>query len=277
MCERETGNMKTMWAPSLRCLAIELTNNCTFKCAKCWSQSPNLFPARPKGYMTAELFYKILDEVKHDSHFKKAGMAVAPSYGGEAMLHPRFEEFSRALANSGFEQVQIATNGTQLNTHNDEVLLKYYTSIAVSVHKQPGMWRTLQKARELYKRRKGKSPPIRLNIVAEEFTQNDFNDIAVKMRGWCDGAKIISYISEDLKMAGGRKPDGQPCLSMSTYLGVMWNGETVPCCHILNPGEWSLGNVAKTSLKDVFFGQTYNKLRNGFMQDTLCEKCEVRR
>ncbi len=273
--ERKTENVMLM-KPELRCLAIELTNACNLKCKKCWSQSPSLWPGRPKGYMSDALFYKILDELQ-TGRFKVKEMAVAPSYGGEAMLHPKFAEFAKALSKIDFSEVQIATNGTQLNARSIEVLLNCFTSIAVSVHKQPGMSRVLQRARELVVKRRGLTPPVRLNIVAEEFTQDDLNQIAVKMRGWCDGCKIISYISEDLKMAAGRQPDGQPCLSMFTYLGVLWNGDTIPCCHILNPGQWSLGNVAETSLQQAFFGAPYTKLRDGLLEGTLCEKCQVRK
>lgn len=273
MQQRETGPV-TFRTPSLRCLAIELTNACNLKCAKCWSQSPSLYPARPKGCMTSELFYKILDEIK--THHKASEMVVAPSYAGESMLHPKFEEFVLAMHAMGFREMQIATNGTCLNKHMNKVLLKAFDSIAISVHKQPGMGRVLLKARRLYAMRKGEYPRMRLNIVAEEFTQNDLNMIAVKMRGYTDGVKIISYISEDMKTAQKKPSTWSVCTSMSMYMAVLWNGETLPCCHILSPGNWTLGNADKTSLRRVFRGNAYASLRAGNVTGTPCEFCEVR-
>jgi radical SAM protein with 4Fe4S-binding SPASM domain len=224
--------------------------------------------------MTSELFYKILDEIK--THHNPSEMCVAPSYAGESMLHPKFEEFVLAMHAMGFREVQIATNGTCLNKHMNKVLLKAFDSIAISVHKQPGMGRVLLKARQLYAMRKGEYPRMRLNIVAEEFTQNDLNMIAVKMRGYTDGVKIITYISEDMKTAQ-QKPSTWPvCMSMSMYMAVLWNGETLPCCHILSPGNWTLGNVEKTSLQAVFKGRAYAALRSGELAGTPCEGCEVR-
>ena len=274
MQQRETGPV-TFRTPSLRCLAIELTNVCNFKCSKCWSQSPSLYPPRPKGYMTRELFYKILEDIK--AHYDPKEMCVAPSYAGESMLHPQFEEFALAMDKVGFREVQLATNGTCLNSHMNRVLLKAFDSIAISVHKQPGMGRVLQKARHLYTMRKGEYPRMRLNVVAEEFTQNDLNMIAVKMRGYSDGVKIITYISEDMKTAM-QKPGTWPvCMSLCMYMAVLWNGETLPCCHILSPGNWTLGNVEKTSLRSVFRGAAYAALRVGDVKGTPCEFCEVRR
>lgn len=224
--------------------------------------------------MSKELFERILNDLNH--HHFTAGMIVALSYAGESMLHPQFEEFSRAAANMGFARLQLATNGTKLNPHNDQVLIDNYTELAISIHKQPCMPRVLEKAKTLFHMRRGMIPTIRLNMVAEEFTENELQHISAKMRGHCDEIKIFTYITEDMKRGGSNQPVWPICSAMFTYLAVLWNGDTLPCCHVLSPGDWSLGSVNKTTLQGIFRGAAYERLRMGDTESTICHTCEIR-
>ncbi len=226
--------------------------------------------------MTSALFYKLMDELK--AHHQTSKVVVALSYAGESMLHPQFEEFSRAAAKMGFSQLQLATNGTCLNPHNDKVLLDCYTQLAISVHNQPGhRARVLEKTKTLFHMRKGLVPSIRLNVVAEEFTEDELSQIEAKMRGHCDNIKVFTAISEDMRSSMDRSPTWPFCGSMYMYLAVLWNGETLPCCHLLSPGDWSLGSVTKNSLFSVFRGKAYQTLRTGNTEGTICHTCEIRR
>ncbi len=262
-------------APRLLLLGIELTDVCNLKCSKCWSQSPVLRPPRAKGYMSQELFQKILDDL--NAHHHTCKLVVALSYAGESMLHPKFAEFSKAAAAMGFAHLQLATNGTQLNARSNQVLLENYTQIAVSIHKNANMHRVMEKAKTLFHARRGLVPSIRLNMVAEEFTEGDLQQISMKMRGHCDNIKIFTYITEDMHSAMERLPLWPVCPSMYTYLAVLWNGDTLPCCHVLSPGNWSLGSLQKASLKTIFHGAAYQRLREGQTEGTICHTCEVRR
>lgn len=261
--------------PCLRYLALELTNVCNMKCSKCWSQSPQLQSARPKGFMDPELFKAIMTEL--DEYFPTRQLTVGLNYDGESTLHPQFELLAREAAKRHFKQLQLATNGTRLNKHLNSVLLDNFTSLAVSVHHGADVKMVLRKAKELYHQREGLTPRIRINMVAEEFTQDEINHIAAEIQGHTDEVKLISYITEDMQSAMPHGPYWPDCPSLWMYLAVLWNGDALPCCHILSPGPWTLGNVAVDGLRKVFGGRPFQALRHGETEGTLCHSCQVRR
>jgi len=268
-------------ASTLRWLALELTNVCNMKCSRCWSQSPVLNGARPKGFMTRELFYSILIELTSNYPLKE--MIVGLNYGGESMLHPNFEEYSDACADKHFRELQLATNGTMLSGRMNKVLLRDFTQIAVSLHNVKELQWVIARTKSLFEgREKGAvRPNIRANIVAEEFNQQQLDDVTEAIHGHVDGVRIVGAISEDLQLPGNDKGPVNPlwpgCQSLYFYLGVLWNGDALPCCHILSPGAWSLGNVDQESLKEVFHGKTYENLRNRHFEGSPCMTCQVRR
>ena len=60
---------------------------------------------------------------------------------------------------------------------------------------------------------------------------------------------------------------------MHTFIG--WDGEVYPCC--MTRGKVaSLGNINKSGLRDVFFGEEYAKLRQSFVKTRLadCARCD---
>jgi hypothetical protein len=62
------------------------------------------------------------------------------------------------------------------------------------------------------------------------------------------------------------------CPSLFHYIGVLWNGDMVPCCHDV-AGHRVMGNARTQSLKEVWNSSAYRDLRRiGY-----CEGCEVYR
>jgi MoaA/NifB/PqqE/SkfB family radical SAM enzyme len=91
--------------PRLLSVHIEPTNGCNLKCALCYSQNPQLFKQRKRGFMDMGLFTKIIDEIISADLVKEIGL----NYGGESLLHPRFvdmlEYASKRKLKIGFTQM----------------------------------------------------------------------------------------------------------------------------------------------------------------------------
>lgn len=246
-------------------VAVELTNNCNLKCAVCWSQSPRLNAARPKGFMSEELFKKVIDELAIDAQYHN----VALHYAGEATLHPKFDEFSRYAKSKNFASLTLATNGLFFSEQRLQLIAECYNPIAVSLHNSPYL---PQAVNTLVRLRRMKCD-ARANIIVDELTASQLNII----RTMPFPQRVFSAISEDMKCTLPRTPYYPVCPSKFYYLAVLWNGETLPCCHILSPGAFSLGNANEQSLHDIFYGYKAKRLRKGYEKNTPCLGCEVRR
>jgi radical SAM protein with 4Fe4S-binding SPASM domain len=260
---------------SLRIVAIELTNVCNLKCWPCWAQNPHLRPARPRGFMTEETFTNVLNQFK--SHYRTSIMVISLSYSGESLLHPKFTEYLKRAHEVGFKNIQLATNGILLNQKIAEALVDANVEIAVSLHKSPHLNKSINNAKVLYaeKKRKGSTASIRANVIYEEFTEAELADIGKAMEGHCDLVKVFYMIPEDLHVDEARSRNLPMCQYPFFYMAILWDGETLPCCHMISPGTFTLGNVVEKSMRTVFRDKPYRMLREARYAGTPCEVCNV--
>ena len=67
------------------------------------------------------------------------------------------------------------------------------------------------------------------------------------------------------------------CNALHTQLGILWNGDVVPCCVDFD-GNIVLGNVTEKSLMEIIDSNYYNMLKAGFKKGKLysmhCKKCK---
>jgi MoaA/NifB/PqqE/SkfB family radical SAM enzyme len=103
-------------------LSLELTNKCNLKCNYCYG-----------GFKTnGKIFWKIEDLKSIFDDFSKIGCMVLELTGGEALLHPEFNEIL-LLSLSKFKVVNILTNGVLLNNHMIEIITKHKNRISVQI------------------------------------------------------------------------------------------------------------------------------------------------
>jgi radical SAM protein with 4Fe4S-binding SPASM domain len=262
--------------PAPKLVAVELTNICNLKCSVCWSQTPKLNLPRNRGYMSEQLFQKVMAELAE----APKDHIVALSYAGESTLHSCFAEYSRVAHNCGFDKLQLATNGTILTAEVRKTILECYTEVAVSIHNSPYYNQVLDNLiqLDLENRAAGKPVELRANIVCDEFTQAEYYHLTTKLRKNRITNKTVNAITEDMQGIGyGSSLVYPACAEMYAYLAVLWNGDTLPCCHLLSPGNWSLGNINEQTINQVFYGKKYNALRAGEQTGTPCLKCNLRR
>lgn len=83
---------------------VELTNHCNLRCIFCGQQAMT----REKGYMSEEIFKKIVDECAEYS------TPIRMIRWGEPFLHPKIFEFCEYAKSKGL-WVHITTNGLLLD------------------------------------------------------------------------------------------------------------------------------------------------------------------
>lgn len=233
--------------------------------------------------MSRELFDKVLGEtVKTFTEDGLLDEALASlSYAGESLLHPLFPEFAEKFRKSGIKRRQLATNGLLLDTDKmRQVLIDNFAEIAVSIHSVPELPEQMQNLKDFAEQleNSGRSDvSMRANIVEDEFrTKYGLSKIIKQIEAWHVRPKVISAITEGMsRFVDDRGNRPQMCFSPYWYMAVLWNGDVLPCCHILSSAAWTLGNVAKRSLQEVFDDEPYRKLRMGFYDGTPCERCTI--
>jgi MoaA/NifB/PqqE/SkfB family radical SAM enzyme len=98
-----------------RFMDIELTNTCNFRCLMCPTGTHSM--KRTSGFMTDEIFYKILDEIQP---YKTPLRFIRY---GEPTLHQQLVEFIRAANEVGC-MTHINTNGSKLDRGAIEELIE---------------------------------------------------------------------------------------------------------------------------------------------------------
>ncbi len=67
------------------------------------------------------------------------------------------------------------------------------------------------------------------------------------------------------------------CNALHSQLGILWNGDVVPCCVDFD-GNIVLGNVTEKSLMEIINSNYYNMLKDGFKKGKLysshCKRCK---
>jgi radical SAM protein with 4Fe4S-binding SPASM domain len=248
--------------PLIQAAALELTNECQNTCIMCWAQCPHTHPQRPKGYMKYELFTRLVDELIAQSPNLK--LQIALSYGGESMLHPEYDRCLRYLQAHTKIKPMIFTNAILLDKYKR--LLKE-EDVNTSIHRQ-GFIESIR-AIEYYV--KYSKRYVTAHIVEGEFSQMELimiNRVLSKIAN----VNTHPLITEDLKSIYKRP---EPCTEPFKYIAILWNGETLPCCHILASGTFTMGNVSEKSIFEIWEGDAYNRLRTGDHKRTPCETCEL--
>jgi radical SAM protein with 4Fe4S-binding SPASM domain len=268
--------------PILWAIGLELTNNCNLKCPMCWSQNPKLYLERPRGYMTWQLFTKTVDELAEYRAISKRNMKVCMNYGGESMLHPRYSDMIRYAAKKNCFELRAITNATLLTSEVSRVLVDCNVHVTISIHNTAQLRDVYQKVGYLKKIRGLKlEPRLDGSILASEFEKKELMQQLKRWNKLLDSVAVYAEITEDLKFNDNvwyvnlRKPKPAVCRQPSYYMGILWNGDVYPCCHLLSTNFKGMGNVARTSVTEVWGGEKYRLLRQGQLPDSPCLSCEL--
>jgi radical SAM protein with 4Fe4S-binding SPASM domain len=225
-------------------VTIELTNKCNRHCVGC----PRHKMLYPQGYMTPELFRKIVAELPKET-------IVVPFYRGESLLHRDFVEYMQALKK--FKTVQLATNGDYLNRVNQKAILNTVSFLSISLHdyRLPNRTNYLPFLKEC--RDKGLTTQVSiLETLVTAAKKKQFKRMWLKHVN-----RVRIYKEHSVNGFGSMNGEvGESCNKPFEDMVIYWDGNVGLCNHDWN-NSTPLGNVILNSIQDVWQSTTYKTIR----------------
>ena len=259
---------------------IELTNDCNLKCKMCSRQ----IMTRDIGYMSKELFKKIVDEcAEHNT-------AIRLIRWGEPFLHPHILEFCKYVKDKGLP-LHITTNGMVLSeSQMIGIILCKVDSIIFSMqgvtpdgyeHMRKGaiydlLYTNIMKLLEL--RRTRDKPFIHISTTVTDETDKEINAFKDAWKDVVDSVGIgktrFSYLGKEDNI----KKEYRDCKEPWQKLSVDWDGKVSACCNDYD-NLLTIGDINERSLFNLW---NYNDQLDGIRAIlnnmnhrclTLCSKC----
>ncbi len=274
--------------PQLSSVGIELTNFCNLRCIMCYSRK------RAKGFMDIQLFEKVVDELSIAFNNPYIGL----HYAGESLLHPEFLDMLAYACSkrSCFRNIGFNTNGMLLTDEIVDALVKFEIGwVTISLD---GIGEVNDKLRigskykiieanilNLLRKRESKPfPKVALNLTVSAQKEKEIMEFKAFWMQYVDNITVNPCHNENLQLISATEKTSNKdyiCLEPFRFMGILWNGNVVPCC-----GDWNgtniLGNVKNATIKEVWRGKKFRNLRyacikNDFPEDSLCAKCELKK
>ncbi len=269
---------------------IEPTNVCDLNCIMC---PRTRIQQRGKGFMTFELFMKIIDEIA-DWGVQR----VVLQMGGEPLLHPRFRDMIIYSKGKGLE-VSFNTNANSLTEEKSRAILKSdldrivfsvdgASSAAYEKVRRGGnddkLCRNIRKFTQLKEEGKFSKLETVLQTIIMNGTEEDTKKIIQIWSPIVDKVAITA-VTESADVRGvslvNINPDSKkvPCLMLWKTLAVLWNGDVTVCCTDII-GDLVVGNILKESLQSLWKGSKLSQIRNVHLKGEFeklpkCRNCEV--
>ncbi len=246
---------------------VEITNSCNLSCTMC---PVNTTMQRQKRMMPFDTFRKILDD--------NPGLEfVLPFQWGEPMLHRDFYRMV-AYARARGVRVMATSNGTMLETDADAERLARcgldritFSSDGIGdTHTRiRGFdWSELRENVERFRRardRVGSDTKIDISMVLMDSTRADLDAHFAAWEGIADRVQVIPLLT------GGERTT--PCRELwRGSLVVLADGTITPCC-VDSEGALALGNIADTSLAEVWNGTALRALRRSHRDGSYPSPC----
>jgi len=269
---------------------IEPTNDCNLSCIMC----PRKTSRKTVGYMSFDLFRDVVNQLA-----KQKIIQLSLHLIGEPLLHPRIAEMVRYAKGKGLQHVRFATNATLLNDDVSSDLIesgldsltismdtstaRYYCPGASWEELLAGLDKNVRQLMTLRNRRGRKSPEVQMQIIHMTQTQGLIDEFVKKWQGIADLVTVQPLLSWAGHIRVPKKSHRRRliCINHLTQGAVQWNGDASFCCLYRDSrgdSEGILGNVAHTSLEDIFLGTRRREiieaqLRGDYEVVPSCREC----
>lgn len=268
-------------------VSVELTNDCNLRCAKC----PTYEADRGKGFMSPELFYKILNDIK-----ESGGKTVLTfTGGGEATLNPKLLEFTVAAKKvKNIRAVRLITNGLGLNEDLirgliaagiDEISVSLDTTereVYKKINQVDGFDQVIRNINALDEARRGVKLKTQMKVT---LYKNDMEEVG-KMKNMF-GSKFdtvrFTGMHKWLGLRGKQqavKPT-EPCPYPFFQTQILWNGQITLCCNDSMEGYINMGSINDFTLSDYWRkNEKLRAVRLAHIKGDLktlpvCESCDI--
>ncbi|MBF7071567.1 radical SAM/SPASM domain-containing protein [Aliarcobacter butzleri] len=272
-------------------ITIDISASCNAQCPFC----PRIFmpKERSKGFMTLELYEKILDDAKVNNIKKLRLYSTA-----EPTMHPKFDKIIDIAKEKEFE-VSLSTNGSLIHKYMESIakvdLLQYsiegWDKESYEKYRFPLKFdRTFENIKAFYEFSKDleKKPKISTNLL---ITKNTDIKKYVELWGEYVGDINIHFMYEPVKYENGKfvaktldtqneyfELDKQTkdfyCSYPFEILMVAYDGKVALCCDDF-AAELKLGDLNNMSIKEVFNSKKMQDIRKQFYTQKLdlCKEC----
>ena len=258
-------------------LEIELVSDCNLRCIYC----PRHHVNELIGYMNIDLYKNIIDQA--EAHPETI---LVLHRRGESMLHPNFNYMLNYVAGK-FSEVQMATNGTLLNSNNFESIVNGLNFLSFSLDSPENFNKTRipakyssveKKILNFLEFNKGK---VRTQVSMVKTANTLDEDCYEFERIWkekVDRVRIYDEHSNDGNFGSLENPRNirKPCVMPSYEMLVYDNGIVARCNH-----DWDtdgMGDATKNTLEEIWHSEKYQDLRRQHEElkitDKVCSKCD---
>lgn len=293
--------------PMPRGISLVLSNQCNLKCVMCPYHSPLFIQNRRNDYfddkrwMPLAMVQRLAEELKDNDQPITFHMGELD----EPMLHPELPAIVRLLAAVPHSTVHITSNGNLLSEELGRELIEAgIKSLQFSVDAQTqetykkirgAKLAKVQRNVERFLRLRDELRPglyVNLCIINQEGAADEIEDFKAYWRQ--KGASSVS-VYQVFKPAEG---DGAhwvvpnkyyvektrtPCTALWDQCFVYPDGEVSLCCTTLTrvpqDGVISKGNLKESSLREIWFGALYQKVRKDLIDERFedhkyCAECD---
>ncbi len=285
---------------------IEPTNACNLICPMCPTTYAS--PDTKKGFISFELFKKIIDEI---SDFVLESKLLQ---GGEPLLHPQIAEMVEYMKLKGV-RTEIDSNGTLLTEKLARNLIEagldfisfsfdgYDKETYESIRIKAVFDKTIENILvflEAKKRLKRKNPYVRIKSIVQKdkrFSEDKKKKFMQRFGGlpvdefditeafnWGNekvAASKVYSLGKVKKIEINEKNERfyHPCQRLWTTMSILWDGTVVPCCQDFY-GEYKLGNINEKSILEIWNDEPIQLLRTKNIKKEvvdlpLCSKCSI--
>lgn len=235
-------------------IQIETLNRCNGECPFC-PVNRNV-EKRPYQRMTDNLFEQIINELSTERYNGQ----LALFSNNEPLLDTRILEFAKyARSKLPNAYIYIFTNGTLINTENVLGLVEYLDEIVIDNY----------------------NDKLELNDnvkkIDEMCREDDILNEKIKIH--------LRKINEVLNTRGGSSPNATQkwkrkggCFLPFGQMVIRPDGKISLCCNDAL-GEKTLGDLSKNTIKEIWNGEEYRKVRQEVLHDIekidLCRYCDA--
>jgi len=274
-------------------LDIETTNACNLACPMCPRTimiSRGTF--RKIGQMDFNFYKSLIDQAAAEGV-----CSVKLQYLGEPLLHPDISRQIRYAKKKGIIEVMINTNAVLLSEKmSREILEAGIDSIFFSVDTlDEEKYRKIRVGSDLESVLKNIKTFMRIKeklgcrhvqtrvskVVMPEDTPRElekfknfwFNEVKVDLVGFDE---LVDFTSSTEQINSGFV-----CAQPFQRMVILWDGRVLPCCGDVY-AEYVLGDARDKTLKDIWHGSKFQKLRDKhlagkYYEVNICKKCYLPR
>lgn len=285
-------------------ISIEPTTSCNLRCPECPSGLRSF--TRPTGLLDDHLFRRVVDQLAPTLSY------LTFYFQGEPFLNPRFldmvkyavsqgvytatstnghfitESSAEETVRSGLDRLIISIDGTDQDT---------YSSYRIG----GSLKRVIEGTESIvrWKRKlKSRTPHVVFQFLVVGPNENQIDDVrelaqrlsvdqlvlkTAQIYDYHNGSNLIPSIdkySRYKKNADGtyslKNRLSDHCWKMWHSCVVTWDGKVVPCCFDKD-AHFVLGDLARHSFEEIWFGEKYNQFRQSLLKSRkeieICRNC----